>query len=240
MYIEIFKVKTSPIGPQSAAATISTELNPQRRSRSRDRGTLHLELSSKCVLKCPLCPRTLYNESSRPFDMPLELVEVALKDHWNDILLCGNHGDPIYHAQFHWVLEYIKKLPYKPTVYIESNGSYKTRSWWQQTASLLDENDTFCFSIDGLADTNHVYRINSDWNSIMTGLSALKEHSSCQLVWKFILFKHNENQVMEAYKISKQFGMKFKFVKSSRCRDGDFARLSASFDSICRSLNDLT
>ena len=84
------------------------------------------------------------------------------------INFCGNNGDPIYHTNF---IELCNKLKNNNnTIHIVTNGSAKTQNWWESLTTTLNEYDTITFSIDGLEDTNHIYRKNAKWNSIMNAV----------------------------------------------------------------------
>jgi MoaA/NifB/PqqE/SkfB family radical SAM enzyme len=178
--------------------------------------SFHVEPTSKCTLECPLCSRTWFYET---FKKRL-LHEINIEHLVNfvgpnaTINLCGNNGDPIYHSKF---LELCKQLKdNKCRLHITTNGSAKTKKWWQELSNILDKNDTLVFSIDGLEDTNHLYRKNAKWKSIMDAVECVRT-GSCTLVWKFIVFKHNQHQVKDAETFSKKIGFdQFKLEHSDR------------------------
>ena len=99
-------------------------------------------------------------------------------------------------------------------IQITTNGSSKTIKWWQELNSVLDEHDSVIFSIDGLEDTNHIYRINAKWKSIMNAVKVLRKRK-CKMRWKFIVFKHNQHQINDAKKLSKQLGFDELYVDYS-------------------------
>ncbi len=159
--------------------------------------SFHIEPTSKCTLECPLCDRTWFYETFKKRN----LHEINV-DHVVDfigvdkqVLLSGNNGDPIYHSKF---LELCKKLKDNNCkINIVTNGSAKTKNWWQKLNNILDQNDQITFSIDGLEDTNHLYRKNAKWESIMMAVNTLQKRR-CRMVWKYIIFKHNQHQILEA------------------------------------------
>jgi MoaA/NifB/PqqE/SkfB family radical SAM enzyme len=165
----------------------------------------HVEPTSKCTLECPLCSRTWFYETFKKRN----LHEINI-NHLADFVgpnasvsMCGNNGDPIYHSRF---IELCRKLKEnKCKIFITTNGSAKSKSWWEELNSVLDNNDKIRFSIDGLEDTNHIYRKNAKWNSIMDAVKIL-EKKKCVTVWKFIVFKHNQHQIQEAKELSKKLG----------------------------------
>lgn len=163
--------------------------------------SFHIEPTSKCTLECPLCDRTWFYETFKKRN----LHEINI-DHLVDFVgpnadidMCGNNGDPIYHSKFHELCQKLKDN--NCTITITTNGSAKTKKWWQKLNSILDNNDTLIFSIDGLEDTNHIYRKNAKWHSIMTAVKVFAKRK-CKLEWKYIVFKHNQHQIKDAKLLS--------------------------------------
>lgn len=174
----------------------------------------HIEPTSKCTLECPLCSRTWFIKKFKK--KLLHEVDVDALVNFigkgKELLLCGNHGDPIYHSKFIEMCRKFKNNACKLT--IVTNGSSKPTTWWEELNSVLDENDCVVFSIDGLEDTNHVYRINAKWKSIMNGIKVLQKRR-CKMKWKFIVFKHNQHQIRDAENLSQELGFDQFYVHHS-------------------------
>jgi MoaA/NifB/PqqE/SkfB family radical SAM enzyme len=128
--------------------------------------------------------------------------------------MCGNNGDPIYHSKF---LELCKKFKDNNcSLHIHTNGSAKTKAWWQNLKNILTKGDYITFALDGLEDTNHLYRKNAKWDSIMTAVKTLKDNDF-KIIWQFIPFKHNQHQIHDAKNLSKVLGFdEFKLLPSDR------------------------
>ena len=95
-----------------------------------------------------------------------------------------------------------------------------TTSDWNCYHKFVDstspEDYLITFSIDGLEDTNHIYRINAKWESIMEAIETVHENK-INTTWKFIVFKHNQHQIKDAEQFSRKLGFKnFKLIKSDR------------------------
>ena len=183
---------------------------------------LHLEITSRCALKCPLCPRTEFSENFSVTDMSMEMIKniTSTQQEFDNVALCGNHGDPIYHKDLFQILEHLKSLPGSPRIQINTNGSYKKESWWKELGSLLRKQDRVVFGVDGLEDTSRLYRVNGDWNSVWEGIATLKKHSCCQMRWQWILFRYNEHQLGRARELCEEFDIDdFSIIKSSRHLD---------------------
>ena len=159
--------------------------------------TVHVELSSKCVLKCPRCPRTELALDRLNQEITLEEFKSGFPiDTLNQIehfIFCGDIGDPIYATEFLEIVEYIKKNSHS-RIRIVTNGSYKKSDWWQQLGGLLDYNDRVTFSVDGWDDqSNNQYRVNSDFESIVNGIRSLRDSSDCLIQWSTIYFLFNQD-----------------------------------------------
>ena len=169
--------------------------------------TVHLELSSKCVLKCPRCPRTELNLDRLNQEITLTDFKsgfpTEVLNKLDQFIFCGDIGDPIYATEFLEIIEYIKQNS-RVRVRITTNGSYKIPDWWQQLGSLLDYNDQVTFSVDGWDNkSNNLYRINSDFDSIILGIKALQASSDCWIQWSAIYFSFNENKINDMQEFAK-------------------------------------
>lgn len=180
-----------------------------------------IEITSRCMLRCPKCKRTLKGIGHH--DLSLSRLKKLAKEisetspHCN-INLTGNCGDAIYHPQFHRILRILKR--YELSVWVTTNGSHRPKTWWEETIKILSPTDGIIFSIDGLEDTNPIYRIGSHWHSIIEGFKV--SASKVQTIWKMIVFAHNEHQVSSCRDLAKQLGAaQFQIMKSSRFRSQD-------------------
>lgn len=176
----------------------------------------HIEPTSKCVLECPLCDRTVFYERFKK----RELHEINIKDIVNflgknaQVTMCGNNGDPIYHSEFFQLCEKLKEQD--AVIHICTNASGKNKTWWSNLVKILDHKDKITFAVDGLEDTNHVYRKNAKWHTIIDAMKICAE-SPIQTVWKFIIFKHNQHQIDTAKEYSIELGIdEFQLEKSDR------------------------
>jgi len=160
----------------------------------------HIEISSKCTLKCPRCareevPETLVNTELRLDFFKKNFTPDFIRDNVEKITFCGDDGDPIYAHDLVDVIEYFKSI--KPVKFvIVTNGSYKKADWWLQLGSVLDENDHIHFSLDGWDQaSNEQYRVNSNWDSIILGVQTLRQVSDVYMTWDCIVFKFNEEHL---------------------------------------------
>jgi len=180
---------------------------------------LELEITTKCTLYCHACARTLDpNETFSTWkygQLSLESIHRAISmPSLEKVILSGAFGDPIYHTEF---IEVIKLIKSKNLIYhMDTNGSYRSKEWWDQVADVSTIEDTITFSVDGLPGKD-LYRENSDWPSIETGIRTLASRKKPNLIWKWIVWKYNQHDVLEGYKLSKELGVtEFIVVQSGR------------------------
>ena len=70
-------------------------------------------------------------------------------------------------------------------------------------------------SIDGLEDTNRLYRIRSEWKDILVAINTLR--GRVHLMWKLVVFRFNQHQIEEAKKLAAYLGFDdFKIIRSNR------------------------
>ena len=184
---------------------------------------IEIELSTRCVIGCPACPRALQDRNMQ-WDTGFMDIDV-LKDvventNYKSYIFCGAYGDAIYHPQIIDIIKYM--LPQRNKKwFLETNGSHKSPEFWDEVAQLEWRGRCgFIFSIDGLDDTNHIYRKRSDWDSIMYGVEKMLDkprHQRPRMKWKYLVFPYNEHQVADAKALSDKLGFdEFVAVKSLR------------------------
>jgi MoaA/NifB/PqqE/SkfB family radical SAM enzyme len=182
----------------------------------------HIEISSKCTLRCPRCARQEVPNGLVNTELDLEFFKRNFTPEFiinnvEKITFCGDDGDPIYAHDLIPVIEYIKGV--KPVeIVIITNGSHKKVEWWRNLGSALTAQDSVHFSIDGWDnDSNNLYRVNSDFDSIVNGVTALRSTSECRLVWAAIAFKFNEHQLCAMENHARSLGMDvFQLTKSTK------------------------
>ena len=182
--------------------------------------SFNMEITNRCVLGCPQCARTgndwvAANLTDLPLDVLRRLFPRDRQRHFEGIKvnLCGTYGDCIYHRRFHDVLAYLKEVGVR--VAVETNGSHRKPGWWERTCDLLGPEDMITFSVDGLEDTNHIYRVNARWTDIVEAMRYCA--SRVTVDWKFIVFSHNEHQLDDARRLATEIGVRrITFKKSGR------------------------
>lgn len=182
----------------------------------------HIEVSSKCTLRCPRCARQEVPDGLVNTELDLEFFKRNFTPEFvlgnvEKITFCGDDGDPIYAHDLIDIIAYLKST--KPVeIVIITNGSHKKLAWWIQLGNLLDKNDSVHFSIDGYDNaSNNLYRVNSDYDSIIAGLQTLRATSQCQIIWAAIAFKFNEHRLDYMQDFARKLGVdRFQLTKSTK------------------------
>lgn len=185
--------------------------------------TLEIESSSICNAACPQCQREDFPGDYSRFQQTYlsekffeDRIPQTVYDNLDYVLLSGTLGDPCAAPNFLKVLSAIRQRAPKAIITVATNGGMKTPKFWTEIAKILRPNDTVVFGIDGLEDTNHIYRVNVRWNKLIKNVRAFIDAGG-RAAWQFIVFKHNETQVDAARVFSEQLGFKeFRVKKTHR------------------------
>lgn len=195
----------------------------------KDITAMHLELTTRCNAACPMCPRHINNGGG--LNPNLELDEISLEQFktWfppdfiqqlRRVYACGNYGDPIAAKDTLEIYKYIREHNDKVALVIHTNGSARSTSWWKELASVMNggdggrRQDYVVFSVDGLEDTNHLYRRNTNFKKILENMRAYTSAGG-KARWDYIVFQHNEHQVEEAKRLAHEMGFTFFNIKKT-------------------------
>jgi hypothetical protein len=179
---------------------------------------LHIELTAKCNSACPNCPRFIMGSSK--LNPSINLSEIKLEDIklWfkksfikkiGSINFCGNLGDPSNCTEMVEIVEYFYNNNKNVSIEIHTNGGARNIEFWEKLGKLskISNNKIYVvFSVDGLEDTNHLYRRNVKWNKSTDNIKSYTKNGGFG-IWEFLLFEHNEHQIYLAKYKCKEFGL---------------------------------
>lgn len=180
---------------------------------------VHLEPTQRCQAACPMCNRTQkdgkVNRHLNNADLSLDDIKRLMPPEFvrqlDNLYMCGNHGDPIFAPDCMDIFKYLRKE--NPNIHLSmiTNGGARDPEWWEELAGIVDKVE---FSIDGLDDTNHIYRVGVNWNRLEENLDAFTSAGG-NAKWTFLVFDYNEHQVEAAERFANLFGIKEFVVKKS-------------------------
>jgi len=183
---------------------------------------IHLEITSQCQAKCPACARVYdYNPdvlgSKKPSHFTLdklkEVFNESVLSRINEFFLCGNYGDPLAHPKLAQWIDHIQGLAPSVKFWLHTNGGLGSKETWAKLGAHLSRpEDMVCFAIDGLEDTNSIYRRGVNWRTLIQNIEIFVDCGG-RAEWKFIKFPHNMHQIEEARELSTKLGFRrFKVI----------------------------
>jgi len=185
---------------------------------------IHLEVTQKCNASCPMCDR---NQNGGDINPHINLDELTLQDcqkifepefiqQLDAMYMCGNLGDPIIAKDTIKIFEYFRDHNEHMWLSMNTNGGARDREWWQMLARILRKPAVVIFSVDGLADTNHLYRQGVIWEHVEMNMRAFIEAGG-RARWDFLVFEHNQHQIEEARALAESWGVE-RFVTKKTAR----------------------
>ena len=188
--------------------------------RKKNPYEIQIELSDYCNAKCPICTRVIegrdgltpaptVNKNQIKFEdfrkwFPPKFIQKRLfKLRFN-----GQVGESSLCEDFHEICEYVQKSNSNLEYFsLTTNGGTHNPEWWYKVGSIMKQMrwGEVTFAIDGLADTHSMYRVNVDWHKVVENAKAYIAGGG-RAHWRMLTFKHNEHQVDECERLSKEWG----------------------------------
>ena len=105
-------------------------------------------------------------------------------------------------------MEYILSNNDIAGIRLNTNAGIRDTNFWNALGTLFSRqlNRTVIFSVDGLEDTNHLYRRNVKWKNVMNAMETYRS-TGATAEWDFLVFKHNEHQMGAVKELADQFGI---------------------------------
>lgn len=181
---------------------------------------IHIELTTRCQARCPMCPRNYrgYEHNSGYPITELTQSDVAkiispVARQLKAIYINGNLGDFSLATQGPQVVQWLLQNT-RAKININTNGSNHNGAWWAQ---LSHPRVGITFDLDGLEDTHQLYRQQTDWQRIVRNAQAFIAAGG-RAVWQMIPFDHNRHQIDVCRAMSADMGFE-KFVLCDQGRN---------------------
>jgi MoaA/NifB/PqqE/SkfB family radical SAM enzyme len=183
---------------------------------------LHIESTNACNAACPQCARELDKsfDKNNLHHLSVEQVQSLISEdiikNLDKMFLCGNYGDPAAGRHTLEIFRYFRKVNPSIVLGMNTNGGLRSTSWWQELAGILNQpQDYVVFSIDGLEDTNHIYRVNVSWTKLVENAQAFT-NAGGSAHWDMLVFDHNKHQVDTAKDTARMYGFTWFRAKVSK------------------------
>lgn len=183
---------------------------------------VHLEITNNCQASCPMCARNINGGEINPRvqlnDWTLDdfktIMNPEVLNQIHGFYFCGNYGDPILNNDLLEMCRYATETNPNCQNFIHTNGGARKTEWWAELATVMPKNHRVIFALDGLSDTHSLYRIGTKFETVLQNAKAFIDAGG-EAEWVFIRFQHNQHQVDEAERLSKEYGFKYFTVKNS-------------------------
>lgn len=169
---------------------------------------VHIEPTELCQAGCPMCIR-FKNDGELNVNLTGASISLEQLKHMfppesltniETFLFCGNFGDPALAPDLLEMCKYLHSHGIMNNVI--TNGGVRKPEWWAELAKYTYK---VVFSVDGLEDTNHIYRVGVVWEKVEENMFAYNSAGGMS-DWTYLVFKHNEHQIEEARELSQLLG----------------------------------
>ena len=184
---------------------------------------IHLEPTTRCNAACPMCARNVRGVTAQGLglaDLSIADVRAILPESFMAQItgfdLCGAYGDPALATDVAKMVDYVHDASPSCLISLYTNGGVRSPAWWQRLAGSLGSHGRVIFAIDGLAQTNGIYRRGVDFGKVMANAAAFISAGG-EARWDFLAFKHNQHDIPGARQLSREMGFrKFSVKKTDR------------------------
>lgn len=196
---------------------------------------VEFDITSICNSMCPQCARVQYDRNKdilatnarlpKKSFIDIEMFKKVLHSprfsDTGEIKIIGAYSDPVTHPQFLEIIDMLTTVM-KPDQFlvINTNGGLRTPEYFKKLGELMarQRRNLFTFSIDGLADTNKLYRWGVDFNKVMANLTAAAS-TDAKVQWKCIEFPWMLHQKPEIERIAEELGVELEYMEPRPCED---------------------
>lgn len=177
---------------------------------------VNIEISSLCNSICAWCPR--YENMSPVINKQLtpQYVTIEQFKEWFPVSFAsrvlqwtysGDYGDAGTNPDLIEIFKYTFDCNPDASVQVNTNGGMKSPEFWKELGEIFSgyPQRKIIFSIDGLEDTNHIYRRNVKWEKVYNNARAYLS-TGAHGVWEALVFKYNQHQTDDMKTLAEEMG----------------------------------
>lgn len=186
---------------------------------------IYIDITDYCNSKCPLCtrhkvskftdvvdltPTSFVNRSSVSIETWKNWFTPEVLEKISFIDFQGSFGEPSLCEDLLDIIKYSKSINKSIDIFMSTNGGTRDKLFWKTLGRVFffsGSNSRVIFSIDGLEDTLSEYRVGVDYKKVIDNARSFISGGG-NAEWRMLVFKHNEHQIEECRKLSKDFGFK--------------------------------
>lgn len=181
---------------------------------------IRLDVSTVCQLKCPSCYMRQEEEAVKKGckigNLKFENFRKLIDDNDIESIELSNSGEIFLNPDLIKILEYA----HKKNIWLTADNGVNLNYLTDEQAEALSKYElrSMTISLDGASqETYQIYRVNGNYDNVIANIEKInfykkKYKNGCpHIVWKFIVFGHNEHEVQKAKKEAKRLGCEIKF-----------------------------
>lgn len=186
--------------------------------------SISIEPTTSCNLRCPQCPSGL-RSFTRPTGMLSKDLNKKIINELSKTLTYITYyfqGEPYLNRDFTDMVSYAKDHNIYTST--STNGHYLSEA--NCKATIESGLDRLIISMDGITqETYKEYRVGGDLQKVFDGtkrLSQMKKEMNSKtpyIIWQFIVFKHNEDQIPRLKELAKELGVNKLALKTAQVYD---------------------
>ncbi len=183
--------------------------------------TISIEPTTSCNLQCPECPSGLKKFHRPTGKLSQETLDEIIKQLGKYLTYVTFYfqGEPLLHPEFTKYVSTLKK--HNIMVGTSTNAHFLNRDKAEEI--IKSRLDRLIISLDGTdAGTYLKYRRGGDFNLVISNIKTMVEAKKKAksdfpfIELQFIVFKHNEHQIEDIKKLSKELGVNTLSIKTAQ------------------------
>ena len=161
---------------------------------------IDFEVSSLCNAGCSVCMRRRdghFTEFTQTYWKLEDVKKVIDEDIVKNLLgfnICGNFGDAMTNPDIVKIIKWVKSINENCSINIRTNGGVGESELYEELAKL---NVIMSFGIDGIGESNELYRVNVKWNKVYKNLMSFSKYAKpYQIEIQFLLWAETTDQLL--------------------------------------------